>query len=77
MVAYIEQQEDCKVIYETGSIQAMQAYLENTKVKIALCILSDDYGHQNLLKLIQVIRASQRYTYILLKSNEKHINASC
>ena len=26
MVAYIEQQEDCKVIYETGSIQAMQTY---------------------------------------------------
>lgn len=77
MVAYIEKQEDCKVIYETGSIQAMQAYLENTKEKIALCILSDDYGHQNLLKLIQVIRASNSYTYILLKSNEKHINSIC
>ena len=51
MVAYIEQQEDCKVIYETGSIQAMQAYVENTKERMALCILSDDYGHQNLLKL--------------------------
>ena len=52
MVAYIEQQEDCKVIFETGSIQAMQTYLENTKERIALCILSDDYGHQSLLKLI-------------------------
>jgi len=77
MVAYIEQQEDCKVIYETGSIQAMQTYLENTKERIALCVLSDDYGHQSLLKLIQVIRASNSYTYILLKSNEKHINSIC
>ena len=77
MVAYIEEQEDCKVIYETGSIQAMQTYLENTKERIALCILSDDYGHQSLLKLIQVIRASNSYTYILLKSNEKHINSIC
>ena len=77
MVAYIEQQEDCKVIYETGSIQAMQTYLENTKERIALCILSDDYGHQSLLKLIQVIRALNSYTYILLKSNEKHINSIC
>ncbi len=77
MVAYIEEQEDCKVIYETGSIQAMQTYLENTKERIALCILSDDYGHQSLLKLIQVIRALNSYTYILLKSNEKHINSIC
>ena len=77
MVAYIEQQEDCKVIYETGSIQAMQTYLENTKERIALCILADDYGHQSLLKLIQVIRANNSYTYILLKSNEKHINSIC
>ncbi len=77
MIAYIEEQEDCKVIYETGSIQAMQTYLENTKERIALCILSDDYGHQSLLKLIQVIRALNSYTYILLKSNEKHINSIC
>ena len=77
MVAYIEQQEDCKVIYETGSIQAMQTYLENTKERIALCILADDYGHQSLLKLIQVIRASNSYTYILLKSNEKKMNSIC
>ena len=77
MVAYIEQQEDCKVIYETGSIQAMQTYLENTKERIALCILADDYGHQSLLKLIQVIRANNSYTYILLKSNEKQINSIC
>ena len=77
MIASIEQQEDCKVIYETGSIQAMQAYVENTKERMALCILSDDYGHQNLLKLIQVIRALNSYTYILLKSNEKHINSIC
>lgn len=77
VAAYIEQQEDCKVIYQTGSIEAMETFIKNTKERIALCILSDDYGHQSLLKLIQVIRESNSYTYILLKSNEKQINSIC
>ena len=77
VVASIEQQEDCKVIFQTGAVEAMQSYVENTKERIALCILSDDYGHQSLLKLIQVIRASNTYTYILLKSNEKKMNSIC
>jgi DNA-binding NarL/FixJ family response regulator len=77
VAACIEQQEDCKVIFHTNSIEAMQTYVENTNEHIALCILSDDYGHQCLLKLIQVIRASNSYTYILLKSNEKQINSIC
>jgi hypothetical protein len=66
VVAYIEQQEDCKVIFQTSCINAMQGFVENTKELIALCILSDDYGHQKLLKIIQAIRASNAYTYILL-----------
>ena len=77
VTTYIEQQEDCKVIFQTGSIEVMEAFIKNTKEKIALCILSDDYGHQSLLKLIQVIRASSSYTYVLLKSNEKQINSIC
>jgi DNA-binding NarL/FixJ family response regulator len=77
MVAYIEKQEDCKVIFQAGCIKAMETYINNTKERISLCILSDDYGHQSLLKLIQVIRASNLHTYILLKSNEKQINSIC
>ena len=77
VAACIEQQEDCKVIYQTGSIEAMETYINNTQERIALCILSDDYGHQSLLKLIQVIRARNSYTYIFLKSNEKQINSIC
>jgi len=77
VVACIEQQEGCKVIFQTSAIEAMQAYLTNTKERIALCILSDDYGHQNLLNLLQVIRACNNYTYILLKSNEKKMNSIC
>ena len=77
VTTYIEQQEDCKVIFQTGSIEVMEAFIKNTKEKIALCILSDDYGHQSLLKLIQVIRASSSYAYVLLKSNEKQINSIC
>ena len=77
VAACIEQQEDCKVVYQTGSIEAMETYINNTKERIALCILSDDYGHQILLKLIQMIRARNSYTYILLKSNEKQINSIC
>ena len=77
MTAYIEQQEDCKVIFQTGSIESMKTYVETTKERIALCILSDDYGHQSLLKMIQAIRANNSYTYILLKSNEKQINSIC
>jgi len=64
VAACIEQQADCKVIYQTGSIEAMETYINNTKERIALCILSDDYGHQSLLKLIQVIRRRNSYTYI-------------
>ena len=77
VVGSIEQQTDCKVIYQNGSIEAMQDYIKNTNDKIALCILSDDYGHQSLLKIIQVIRSRNSYTYILLKSNEKQINSIC
>jgi len=77
VTAYIEQQEDCKVIFQTGSIESMKTYVETTKERIALCILSDDYGHQSLLKMIQAIRANNSYTYILLKSNEKQINSIC
>ena len=77
VAACIEQQPDCKVIFQTSDLEAMQSYIINTKERIALCILSDDYGHQSLLNLIQVIRASNSYTYILLKSNEKKMNSIC
>jgi DNA-binding NarL/FixJ family response regulator len=77
VVASIEQQQDCKVIFHTSAVETMQAYINNTKERIALCILSDEYGHQNLLNLIQVIRACNSYTYILLKSNEKKMNSIC
>ncbi|MBP5999529.1 MAG: response regulator transcription factor [Sediminibacterium sp.] len=73
----IEQQENCKVIFDTGSIDELKTYLEKSKDTISLCIVSDDYGHQALLKMIQAIRARNSYTYILLKSNEKQINSIC
>lgn len=77
MIHYFEKQEGCKVIYQTGLIDALETYLEKSKDTISLCILSDDYGHQALLKIIQVIRARNTYTYILLKSNDKKINSIC
>jgi DNA-binding NarL/FixJ family response regulator len=77
MVNYFEKQEGCKVIFQTGSIDELETYLEKSKDTISLCILSDDYGHQALLKIIQVIRARNSHTYILLKSNEKKINSIC
>ncbi len=73
----IEQQTDCKVIYQAGTAEEMQAYLEKSSDTIALCILSDDYGHQVLLTLIQTIKSNHHNTYILLKSNEKQINSIC
>ncbi len=77
MVHYFEKQEGCKVIYQTGLIDELETYLEKSKDTISLCILSDDYGHQALLKIIQLIRARNAYTYILLKSNDKKINSIC
>jgi DNA-binding NarL/FixJ family response regulator len=77
MINYFEKQEGCKVIFQTGLIDELETYLEKSKDSISLCILSDDYGHQALLKIIQVIRARNTYTYILLKSNEKKINSIC
>lgn len=73
----IEQQADCKVIFDTGSIVELNTYLEKSTATIALCIVADDYGHQALLKIVQTIRARNSYTYILLKSNEKQINSIC
>lgn len=77
MVHYFEKQEGCKVIYQTGLIDELETYLEKSKDTISLCILSDDYGHQALLKIIQLIRVRNTYTYILLKSNDKKINSIC
>ena len=77
MVHYFEKQEGCKVIYQTGLIDELETYLEKSKDTISLCILSDDYGHQALLKIIQIIRVRNTYTYILLKSNDKKINSIC
>ena len=77
VVNSIEQQADCKVIYQAGTADEMHVYLEKSTDKIALCILSDDYGHQVLLKLIQAIKSNHHNTYILLKSNEKQINSIC
>ena len=77
VVDTIEQQADCKVVYQTGAIEALHAYLENSTAPVALCILSDEFGHQELLKVIQAIRSKNQYTYILLKSNDKKINSIC
>ena len=77
MIHYFEKQEGCKVIYQTGLIDELETYLEKSKDTISLCILSDDYGHQALLKIIQIIRVRNTYTYILLKSNDKKINSIC
>ena len=77
VVNSIEQQADCKVIYQAGTAEEMHVYLDKSTDKIALCILSDDYGHQVLLKLIQTIKFNHHNTYILLKSNEKQINSIC
>ena len=72
VAACIEQQEDCKVVYQTGSIEAMETYINNTKERIALCILSDNYGHQSLLKLIQVIRKYQPEIVLANAISDRH-----
>ena len=73
----MEKQHDCKVIYSGADIQAYCEQLNENKLKTDLCIIADSYPYLEVLKLIKHIKLVSSQTYILLKSDTKHIKEIC
>lgn len=73
----IEQQEECKVIYSSGDMQAFCKFLQEDPRHPDLCILSDCYHYIDLVKIIKAIKAKSSHPYILLKSDAKFMKGIC
>lgn len=73
----IESQEDCKVIYSEGSIDAFCAFIESDKRHPDLCIISDSYHYVEIIRIIKAIKTKTNHTYILLKSDSKYMKSIC
>ena len=73
----IEKQEECKVIFSTGDIQAFCSFLKEDKRMPDLCIIADSYNYIELLSVIKAIKAKGKHPFILLKSDAKFIKSIC
>ncbi len=73
----LEKQEDCKVIFSTGDINAFCNFLKEDKRMPDLCILADSYNYIELLRVIKAIKVKGKHPYILLKSDAKFIKSIC
>lgn len=73
----MEKQQDCKVIYSGADIKDFCQQLNENKCKTDLCIIADCYPYLEVLKLIKYIKLVSSPTYILLKSDAKHIKEIC
>ena len=73
----IEKQEECKVIFSTGVIQAFCSFLKEDNRIPDLCIIADSYNYIELLSVIKAIKAKGKHPFILLKSDAKFIKSIC
>jgi DNA-binding NarL/FixJ family response regulator len=76
-VMSIEQQEECKVIYNSGSIPDFCQYIVQESRHPDLCIIADSYNYKEIVQVIQTLRTKTNHTYILLKSDAKFMKAIC
>jgi DNA-binding NarL/FixJ family response regulator len=76
-VLAIEQQETCKVIYQTGDINDFCSFMHTDPRRPDLCIIADSYNYLDLLKVIKTIKAKSAHPFILLKSDAKFMKAMC
>ncbi len=72
-----EAQADCKVIYNSGDLQAFYKFLQNELHPPDLCIVSDCYHYIDLVNIIKNIKSKSNHTYILLKSDAKFMKGIC
>ena len=73
----IEKQEDCKVLYSSGSIEDFCKYILEESRHPDLCIIADSYNYKEIIRVIKAIKSKSNHTYILLKSDAKFMKAIC
>lgn len=73
----IEQQSDCKVIYNSGDIQLFLNFIHERSTHPDLCIISDDYHYAQLTTIIKAIKSKSKHAYVLLKSDAKFMKGIC
>lgn len=73
----IEKQEDCKVLYSSGSIEDFRRYIVEESRHPDLCIIADSYNYKEIISVIKAIKSKSNHTYILLKSDAKFMKAIC
>ena len=73
----IEKQNDCKVLFSSGSIDQFCLLLKSHPVIADACIISDDYNYYQIASVIKAIKNKSQHTYILVKSNHKYMKALC
>lgn len=73
----IENQEECKVVFNTGAIDDFCNYVRNEKLIPDLCIISDCYNYLEIAKVIKCIKTKSNHPFILLKSDCKFMRSIC
>jgi hypothetical protein len=73
----IEKQNGCKINFSIGEATIFMEHVQMQLLPSDLCILSDAYPYSTLVKIIKSIRSKTKHTYILLKSEAKHLKGIC
>lgn len=73
----IEKQVGCKVKFHTDSVATFITHIQKQALPFDLCILSDAYPYNALVKIIKSIKSKTKHTYILLKSDAKYMKGIC
>lgn len=77
MVLSMEQQSECKVLYQSSDKEAFCNYINAAAYPADLCIIADSYHYQDIVQIIKCIKSKSNHTYILLKSDAKFIKSIC
>jgi len=67
----IEKQDECKVIFSSGSIDEFCDFIKNEKQVPDLCIIADSYNYFEIVEVIKCIKMRRNHPFILLKSDSK------
>jgi len=73
----IEKQDGCKIKFSTDCATTLITDIQKQLLPPDLCILSDTYPYNTLVKIIKSIRSKTKHTYILLKSDAKYMKGIC
>jgi len=73
----IEKQDECKVIFSSGSITEFCDFIKNEKQVPDLCIIADSYNYFEIVEVIKCIKMRSNHPFILLKSDSKFMRSIC